>query len=371
MNNYFKNFKLFLPLTISILMVGLLSAQPRIGLRMTNAVRTGPNTLTWDIEIRNSGTGTINYENGSINTLTTTGALPAGTLAYVAGLDFPGLSFAPVAQISGGQTRFRLNAQDPINIPLSSSFQKLATVTFTSGMALPLTQIFARLNQLDVIPRIEITGRVGLTSSTYSIANSNLDIESLNNILFPVKLVDFSAEKAGERRAKLYWSSASEINTSHFTIEKSEDALNFKPIGEVKAAGNSNTILDYDFYDEKVLVGRSNTIVYYRLKMVDLDGTFEYSDTRGVNFESDQTYGVIMYPNPTSSLLNLDINKSSFTEENAEVQVFDAVGQLIFAKKVIGTGIETIDMGRMTNGVYHVVFTQGDQIFREKIVKID
>jgi hypothetical protein len=105
--------------------------------------------------------------------------------------------------------------------------------------------------------------------------------------------------------------------------------------------------------------------------MVDLDGSFKYSDIRGVNFGSDQISGVRMYPNPTTSLLNMDINVSSFAEEKGELQVFDALGKLILSKKVIGNGIETIDMGRMTNGVYHVVLTQGEQVFKEKIVKID
>ncbi|MBK6565790.1 MAG: T9SS type A sorting domain-containing protein [Saprospiraceae bacterium] len=174
-----------------------------------------------------------------------------------------------------------------------------------------------------------------------------------------------------KKRARLNWSSASEINASHFEIEKSYDADNFEKIGEVKAAGNSQTLLRYEFYDDKIIGLRSKHILYYRLKMVDLDGTIEYSDIRGLNFGNDQSAGVSMYPNPTSQYLNLDINKDYFTEENGELQVFDALGKLILSKKVIGSGIETIDMGRMTNGVYHVIFMHDDQIFSEKIVKID
>ncbi|MBK7525168.1 MAG: T9SS type A sorting domain-containing protein [Saprospiraceae bacterium] len=148
------------------------------------------------------------------------------------------------------------------------------------------------------------------------------------------------------------------------------DAENFENIGNVKAFGNSANDVHYEFFDNKIPTSRSSIIVYYRLKMVDLDESFKYSDIRGLNFTNNLLTGVTMYPNPTSQILNLEINEVSFLDENGELQVFDAIGQLIFAKKVIGSGIETIDMGSMTNGVYHVVFTQGDQIFREKIVKM-
>ncbi len=193
---------------------------------------------------------------------------------------------------------------------------------------------------------------------------------NLPNILLPVNLKSFSAEKAGERMARLNWVSATEINVSHYEIERSMDVVTFENVGRVSAYGNSTISTAYEFFDKKVPSVRTNTIVYYRLKMVDLDGTFEYSDIRGVNFGNDQSVGVSMYPNPTSQFLNLDISKGS-SEEKGELQVFDALGKLILSKKVIGSGIETIDMGRMSNGVYHVVLTQGDQVFKEKIIKID
>lgn len=216
-----------------------------------------------------------------------------------------------------------------------------------------------------------VTAYCNGNTNAYTMNSMATGLNFGSNAPLPVKLTDFSAEKVGERKARLTWSSSSEINSSHFEIEKSYDADNFEKIGEVKAAGNSQTLLRYEFYDDKIEGLRSKQILYYRLKMVDLDGTIEYSDIRGLNFGTDQLAGVSMYPNPTSQYLNLDINKDYFTEENGELQVFDALGKLILSKKVIGSGIETIDMGRMSNGVYHVVLTQGDQVFKEKIIKID
>lgn len=194
---------------------------------------------------------------------------------------------------------------------------------------------------------------------------------NLPNILLPVNLKNFSAEKAGERMSKLYWVSATEVNVSHYEIERSFDAILFDKMGEVTAIGNSTSESYYEFYDKKIPSIRTNFIVYYRLKMVDLDGTFEYSDIRGVNFSNDQLSGVSMYPNPTSQWVNLDINATEFVEESGKVQIFDSVGKLVFTKRVIGKGIETVDMGSWNNGVYHVILTQGDKMFREKIVKID
>ncbi|MBK8620355.1 MAG: T9SS type A sorting domain-containing protein [Saprospiraceae bacterium] len=190
------------------------------------------------------------------------------------------------------------------------------------------------------------------------------------DISLPITIKEFSVSKLNENSAILDWTSSSEINSSHFEIERSLDVENFEFVGSVQAAGNSSVELKYEFIDKKIPSLRSGSNVYYRLKMFDLDGTFEYSDIRGVNFGNDQSVGVSMYPNPTSQFLNLYISKGS-SEEKGELQVFDALGKLILSKKVIGSGIETIDMGRMSNGVYHVVLTQGDQIFKEKIIKID
>ncbi|MBK8546788.1 MAG: T9SS type A sorting domain-containing protein [Saprospiraceae bacterium] len=261
-------------------------------------------------------------------------------LSIVVDAAFSDLSFTPQMATSSGQTVFRFNGgaavpSPGVSVPTSSVL--LGTVTFNSNSAMTFP---VSIGSTVAAPSISVAGFSGISPIVFSLANTNLDLVTPANgtpIQFnaplPIELYDFSAEKVGEKRARLNWSSASEINASHFEIEKSYDADNFEKIGEVKAAGNSQTLLLYEFYDDKIEGLRSKQILYYRLKMVDLDGTIEYSDIRGLNFGNDQSAGVSMYPNPTSQYLNLDINKDYFTEENGELQVFDALGKLILSKK--------------------------------------
>lgn len=88
----------------------------------------------------------------------------------------------------------------------------------------------------------------------------------------PVELISFTGKEIGEGNL-LEWITASEINTQEFIIEKSTNGLDFKEIGSVVAVGNSFEQNKYFFIDVK-----KTSINYYRLKMVDFDGSFEYSN---------------------------------------------------------------------------------------------
>jgi hypothetical protein len=93
-------------------------------------------------------------------------------------------------------------------------------------------------------------------------------------VITPVVLLSFTGTKA-DSKAMLDWITASEKNSSYFSIEKSEDGINFSEIGIVNAQGTSNNIVYYKYDDDHF-----NKSSYYRLKMVDLDGSYKYSDAR-------------------------------------------------------------------------------------------
>lgn len=369
MNILMKNFRNVFLINFFVLLSDYAISQPQISLRMVNAIRT-ENTLTWDIEIRNSGTGTINYLNGSIHTLTTNGLLPAGTLNYNAGSNFPGLSCTPQVQNSGSITRLRLNADQPINVPISNSYQLLASLTFNSPTSLP-NPVRARLNEIDITPRIEITGLVDGIGVTFSIFNGNLVIESSNDIAFPVKLGTFNAEKQGDYSALLNWETYSETNSSHFVIERSNDALDFQDIGSVDAAGQSTTLKTYEFIDKSIPQLRTAQILYYRLRMVDLDGSYEFSDIRGVNFGKNWTDKVRIYPNPTSEILNVDLSELDFDKSHPFISLLNAEGKTLMSKEVLGNGIETIDMTKYAAGIYQILVKTNDEFLFEKVVHIE
>jgi hypothetical protein len=136
----------------------------------------------------------------------------------------------------------------------------------------------------------------------------------------PVRLVSFTGQQL-DGQVQLKWQSSSEENTSHFEVERSADGKNFSQVLTKKAQGNSSSLVSYNALDNSPLSGTS----YYRLKMVDLDGTFEYSKLVSVN--SEGTVLVRVYPNPSRG------NSISFTAGNGSKLVLKSVSDL-FGKTV-------------------------------------
>ena len=86
-------------------------------------------------------------------------------------------------------------------------------------------------------------------------------------------------------------------------IERSVDSAIFEKIGEVPGAGSSNRLQSYEYKDETPLIGKS----YYRLKQVDFNGAFSYSETREVNIEElpDLRISMTAFPNPVKDQLHI------------------------------------------------------------------
>ncbi|HSF44771.1 MAG TPA: T9SS type A sorting domain-containing protein [Chitinophagaceae bacterium] len=122
------------------------------------------------------------------------------------------------------------------------------------------------------------------------------------DLLVPVTLTNFEAiAKAGE--VELTWSTSSESNSSYFAVERSSNGRDFKEIGRVKSSGNSSTTKNYSFTDKTPLAGKN----YYRLKMVDLDATFKFSEMRTVSTTgSDLEFSI--GPNPVQTEASIRIN---------------------------------------------------------------
>jgi hypothetical protein len=129
---------------------------------------------------------------------------------------------------------------------------------------------------------------------------TNADVDSLQRVLaviLPVHLTKFTAKAAGAE-VKLNWSTASEINSRKFEIERSANGIDFKYIGEVAAYRNSTVARDYYFTDKQPNTGTN----FYRLKQIDNDGKSYYSPVRVVDLSLNDK-GLTVFPNPASSYL--------------------------------------------------------------------
>jgi hypothetical protein len=163
------------------------------------------------------------------------------------------------------------------------------------------------------------------------------------SILLPVSMLDFYAYR-NEENVDLKWITATEINNNYFTVERSDDCIQFVPVGIVKGAGNSDTIRHYSFTDANPLKGRG----YYRIRQTDYDGKSETSGIVSVMFEDELHTQIEIFPNPANEYLNIASNRY-FVEEPYEI--YNTYGKLVRKGFLNGT-ISRINLDEMTGGVY-------------------
>ncbi|MCH2235257.1 MAG: hypothetical protein MK078_13485 [Crocinitomicaceae bacterium] len=135
--------------------------------------------------------------------------------------------------------------------------------------------------------------------------------------ILPIKLLNFTAEKK-ERSDLLKWQTASEANSSHFEVEASSDGEIFYSLDIVAAAANSSTVIYYSFENYFEVIHPVN---YYRLKKVDLDGNFEYTNIISVNRVTENIY----YANEL-----IHLNNFSDFEQTTLVRLYNMEGKTVY-----------------------------------------
>ncbi|MFN4082579.1 MAG: T9SS type A sorting domain-containing protein [Bacteroidia bacterium] len=170
-----------------------------------------------------------------------------------------------------------------------------------------------------------------------------------NNSPLPVKLTRFVGVK-DQNNAILNWQTATERNSSHFVVERSFDRNRFEPISRVTAAGNSDALRSYNFTDAGVF-NRSVNVVYYRLNMVDRDGSKEYSNIVAIRNNAVERNIASIHPNPFVNEFNVEFAEKG----DYHIEVFDVTGKLMFAKNLVDVTETNIDeISGFKSGVYFV-----------------
>jgi hypothetical protein len=165
-----------------------------------------------------------------------------------------------------------------------------------------------------------------------------------NNAL-PISLLSFGGNKKANS-VVLNWRTAAEINSKEFQIERLDLNNKFVKIGTVKASGNSNKVLVYNFTDFDILVNQK--VSFYRLKMVDLDGTFKYSNIIKISDENCPKVFTV-FPNPSVGKLNIESNNINLA--TSTYKITNIIGETI---KTGNSAIEEIDVNNLAAGVYMI-----------------
>jgi len=187
-------------------------------------------------------------------------------------------------------------------------------------------------------------------------------------VVTAVELMEFYGETALEGN-QLYWATASENNSKHFVIQRAIDGLNFKNIGIVEAAGQSNTRLNYALLDNAAPEG----IAYYRLVEVDTDGKETVSAVIVLDrAEEANTFGVTnIYPIPAKETLTVEVLSS--TESMITVELYDVSGRKIFTqtqKPQEGLNTIQLDIAELPAGHLYLQVLQDSRMFSTQLVKL-
>ena len=221
-------------------------------------------------------------------------------------------------------------------------------------------------NVVDLVGLLGTTVYWGFSSGCYCVTGGPAikDLFLNGTFVLPFSITSFTAEKKNSA-VKLNWQSNSELNTSHFIIEKGFDGTDFSAFQRVEGSGNSNTQKNYTATDVKPIYGTN----FYRLKMVDLDGKFTYSDIVAIKVNND-SYHVSVFPNPVQNELQIQIPAT--VKANCVIQLQDISGKIIRQKTVqlnnslLSTSMNVEDLGK---GIYLLVVQYGDNKETQKIIK--
>jgi hypothetical protein len=177
----------------------------------------------------------------------------------------------------------------------------------------------------------------------------------------PVQLSAFSGavEKCG---VKLKWESQSEINFKAYQVEYSTNGTDFITLGTVNAANNTSTINNYEFVQPASVTGKG----IYRLKMIDIDGKYKYSDRIVLNVRCNGN-DVLIYPNPSKDFINVSILNPAVSY-TATAKLYNVSGQLVIYKTV-KNGSNKIDIKNLSAGVYYLAIADAEENKKYKIVK--
>ncbi len=183
----------------------------------------------------------------------------------------------------------------------------------------------------------------------------------------PVEMIYLQADVMNNAYIRLSWATAIEVNNRGFEVERSTDGQNWTQIGFVEGHNNATTQHNYNYDDMTVAAG---VVYYYRLKQVDYDNAFEYTDIVSARIVGEATFSVKEFiPNPTTDRTSLIVTGTK--EQEISIAFYNIVGQKVLeSNHVVNKGANTIafDLARLASGTYTAVVSSANEVYTQKIV---
>ncbi len=231
----------------------------------------------------------------------------------------------------------------------------LTNIGCSSGAGGTVTATITNLTPGQVVT-IGIDGNAG--------ANCTYNISASNTIpVLPIELYEFKATKEDDY-VRLLWKTVTERNNDYFTVERSDNAVDFYSIAKINGAGTSHKPLSYSFDDHNP----STAVTYYRLRQTDFDGKFAYSDPIAVVNTTDDKLSVA--PNPANDAITISYNCVASSKE--VMNIYDNKGNIVMTRELIcseGSNKMNVEISGLDNGLYMVFISLGDKLYKTRLIK--
>lgn len=175
----------------------------------------------------------------------------------------------------------------------------------------------------------------------------------------PVDLISFAGVNQNGFN-KLDWKTASELNNDYFELQRSNTGEEFLAVTKIQGKGTTNDLTAYTFVDEQPYAGKN----YYRLKQVDFNGNFEYSNIILVTNDVEDVFNISVFPNPASKEASITIRTLKGDEYEATVHITDMTGRTLTSYVIHGEGSfeQQVDVSTWGEvGIYLVEMRQGSK----------
>lgn len=171
-------------------------------------------------------------------------------------------------------------------------------------------------------------------------------------IVLPVKLLSFTSAING-CNVNLSWQVTGESNFAYYAIERSENATSFAEIGRIEPSSNNSPLKPYNFIDNSAAKGTA----FYRLRLVDKDGRYEFSSVKSVTLNCTGNNKVLVYPTLSDGTVNIKLPPGL---NNARIQVVNSIGEVVIIDESKRLN-RTIMLKNLANGIYTVRVSHGNR----------
>ena len=242
-----------------------------------------------------------------------------------------------------------------VNGTLFSTYNDAANTYASAGGTTPI--LFFRDD--NTVPCEARAGHIRYLSLSPLLSTDADVLNVWNNIcsvILPISLQSFNVARINQSDVAVNWQTANEINNSYFNVERSNDATNFLPVAKVSAQNGQGTH-NYNSTDKSAMDGMN----YYRLKQVDIDGRFVYSDVRKVFIENSGRTVQVIYGNGiwlSASPAWLNSTATLLTANSQVVERFE-----------INKSLVQVNLNRYPAGIYFILVQKDNNRIIQKIIK--